>query len=123
MSEVPPPTSTDAEVDPEPVATTEDLVGSEVGPVEPSEALNVDGETIVSCGSLAPNAPVTSEETPFTIRSGLTSSGGTWISIDDSMNRRLASVVQLDRPVFDAATSEPGHHRKDQPRGRNTGCA
>jgi hypothetical protein len=93
--------ATDAVVNPNP-ETTEDPTAtavvvpgdSRVGSEAQAGELNANGETVDSCASLAPMVEVTSAETPFSIRSGLTSSGGTWISVDDATDRRVASVCQ-----------------------------
>ncbi len=74
-----------------------------LGDPEAAAVLNVDGESVNSCSSFAPMVPVSSAETPFTIRSGLTSSGGTWISVDDAKNRRVASVCQDNEALLDGA--------------------
>jgi|GEM_PF-1785298 len=100
--------TTDAVVNPEttgdPSATAVVVPGNSLVESEaPTEELNADGETVNSCASLAPVVQVTGAETPFTIRSGLTSSGGTWISVDDAMNRRLASICQDSEALLDGA--------------------
>lgn len=86
-----------------PTASTGAPDDSLVAPEAAEVVLNADGETVDSCSSFAPMVPVTSAETPFTIRSGLTASGGTWVSVDDVFNRRIASTCQDSHALLNGA--------------------
>ena len=102
VSDVPSQPATETDTGSAPSASTGVPDDSLVDP-EAAAVLNADGESVNSCSSFAPMVPVSSAETPLTIRSGLTSSGGTWISVDDAKNRRLASVCQDNEALLDGA--------------------
>jgi hypothetical protein len=70
-----------------------------------TDVLNVDGETVRSCDTFRRGVwgAVSTAEIPFTIRSGLTVAGGTWVSVDDAMNRRIAGECQDSEALGDGA--------------------